>query len=206
MKKMMMLLLLLTVSSPLTLLASDYVQLQTQWAIVNYETTPTQKSASFAVLAEDAKKSVEANPDDAALRIWYGIILSSWAGADGGLGALGHVKEARRQLEKALELDASALDGSAYTSLGALYYQVPSWPLAFGDSEEAEKLLRRALEINPHGIDSNYFMGDYLLREERADEARQYLNHALEAAARPGRELADQGRREEIRQLLAQIK
>lgn len=205
MKKLMMLCLLLAISSPLTLMASDYVQLQTQWAIVNYDTAPDDKSASFAVLAEDAKKSVEANPNDASLRIWYGIILSSWAGADGGLGALGHVKEARKQLEKALVLDPSALEGSAFTSLGALYYQVPSWPLAFGDKEEAERLLRHALEVNPHGIDSNYFMGDYLLREKRYDEARQHLNHALEAAPRPGRELADQGRREEIRQLLAQI-
>ena len=205
MKKLMMLCLLLTISSPLTLMASDYVQLQTQWAIVNYDTAPDDKSASFAVLAEDAKKSVEANPNDASLRIWYGIILSSWAGADGGLGALGHVKEARKQLEKALVLDPSALEGSAFTSLGALYYQVPSWPLAFGDKEEAERLLRHALEVNPHGIDSNYFMGDYLLREKRYDEASQHLNHALEAVPRPGRELADQGRREEIRQLLAQI-
>lgn len=205
MKKLLMFLLLITVVSPFKLMASDYVQLQTQWAIVNYDTAPAQKSASFAVLAADAKKSVEASPDDAALRIWYGIILSSWAGVDGGLGALGHVKEARKQLEKALALDPSALEGSAFTSLGALYYQVPSWPLAYGDKEEAERLLRHALEVNPHGIDSNYFMGDYLLREKRSDEARQYLNHALEAAPRPGRELADQGRREEIRQLLAQL-
>lgn len=205
MKKVLMFLLLITVVSPFRLMASDYVQLQTQWAIVNYDTAPEHRSASFAVLAADAKKSVEASPDDAALRIWYGIILSSWAGVDGGLGALGHVKEARKQLEKALALDPSALEGSAFTSLGALYYQVPSWPLAYGDKEEAERLLRHALEVNPHGIDSNYFMGDYLLREKRSDEARQYLNHALEAAPRPGRELADQGRREEIRQLLAQL-
>jgi tetratricopeptide (TPR) repeat protein len=206
MKKVMMLLLFVVFSGPLTLMASDYVQLQTQWAIVNYDTDPEHKSASFSALAADAKKSVETKPDDPELRIWYGIILSSWAGADGGLGALGHVKEARKQLEKALALNPAALEGSAFTSLGALYYQVPSWPLAFGDKEEAERLLRHALEVNPHGIDSNYFMGDYLLREKRTEEARQYLSRALEAAPRPGRELADQGRREEIRQLLAQIK
>lgn len=92
----------------------------------------------------------------------------------------------------------------AYTSLGALYYQVPGWPLSFGDDDRAEHYLRRGLAVNPEGLDSLYFWGDYLHEQGRDEEARKALRQALAAAPRPGRERADAGRREEIRRLLAE--
>jgi hypothetical protein len=70
--------------------------------------------------------------------IWEGIINSSWAGAIGGLGALGKVKAAKASLEQAMKLDPNALQGSAYTSLGTLYDQVPGWPIGFGDADKAD--------------------------------------------------------------------
>ena len=97
--------------------------------------------------------------------IWAAIVKSSWAGAKGGLGALSLVKTAKRQLEQAIRQNPSALDGSAYTSLGSLYYQVPGWPVGFGDKAKAEQLLKQALAFNPNGIDPNFFYGDYLLEE-----------------------------------------
>lgn len=185
--------------------AADFETLQSEWAIANYQTASNRQSEVFEALAQRAEQVVASQPDSAENHIWYGIILSSWAGVDGGLGALSRVKEARRQLESALELDETALQGSAYTSLGALYYQVPSWPIAFGNKKEAEKLLRKALQINPDGIDSNYFLGDYLVQEKRYDEARVVLQKALAAKPRPGRELADRGRRAEIEALLSKL-
>jgi len=205
MKKVSLLLSLLMLCHSAGVSAADYEKLQSDWAVVNYQTPNERQGDAFESLADEAEKLVAANPANAEARIWYGIILSSWAGADGGLGALSRVKEARRQLEAALELDDTALQGSAYTSLGALYYQVPSWPLAFGNKKEAEKLLRKALELNPNGIDSNYFMGDYLFREERKQEARVVLQKALAATPRAGREVADQGRRVEIESLISQL-
>jgi len=127
------------------------------------------------------------------------------AGAKGGLGALGLVKEAKAELETALRLDPQALDGSAYTSLGSLYYQVPGWPVGFGDDAQAEKLLKQALAINPGGIDPNYFYGDFLARQKRYAEARTALERALAAPDRPGRASADAGRRAEARRLLEQV-
>ena len=47
------------------------------------------------------------------------------------------------------------LDGSAYNSLGVLYYKVPGWPVGFGDKAKARELLQKALAINPKGIDAN---------------------------------------------------
>jgi Tfp pilus assembly protein PilF len=136
------------------------------------------------------------------LRVWHGIVLATYAAAKGGLGALDLVKQAKAELEQAIKLDAQVLGGSAYTSLGSLYHQVPGWPFGFGDDDKAEALLKQALAINPDGIDPNYLYGDFLLRKKRYKEARTYLEKTLRAADRPGRAVADEGRRAETRELL----
>ena len=185
--------------------AASLAELQQRWAEINYTLPPGEQAAAFSRLGDQAEQLVERYPDAAELHIWVGIIRSTEAGASGGLGALGLVKQAKKELETALELNPLALDGSAYTSLGALYYQVPGWPLRFGDEQKAEWHLQRALAINPEGIDSLYFWGDYLHEQGRDAEARQALERALMAAPRLGRELADSGRRDDIRQLMSEL-
>ena len=144
----------------------------------------------------------EALPGRAEPLVWEGIIVSSLAGERGGLGALSLVKQAKALYEAAIQIDGNALDGSAYNSLGVLYYKVPGWPVGFGDKAKARELLRKALAINPKGIDPNFFYGEYLVETRQPQEAVTYLERALQAPPRPGRELADTGRREEARQLL----
>ena len=144
-------------------------------------------------------------PNSAESWIWSGIIKSTYAGAKGGLGALSLAKESKADLEKAMSLNDHALEGSAYTSLGTLYYSVPGWPVGFGDDDKAEELLQKALALNPNGIDSNYFYGSYLINEKRYDEARQFLHKAQMAPPRPDRQLADEGRQQEILDALAGI-
>ena len=179
--------------------------LQSRWAEINYQVPAAQREAEFAKLAAEADTLVRSNPQDAEFYIWRGIILSTYAGAKGGLGALDLVKQSKASLEQAVALDPKALEGSAYTSMGALYYQVPGWPIGFGDDEQAEKLLKQALQLNPNGIDPNYFYGDFLYRQKRYSEAKLALEKAQAATARPGREVADRGRQAEIAALLAKV-
>ena len=180
--------------------------LQERWAEINYQLPKAQREKAFASLSQQAQKAVAAEPNAAELQIWNGIILSTYAGAKGGLGALGLVKQAKASLEQGLALDPKALSGSAYTSLGSLYYQVPGWPVGFGDDEKAEAMLKQALAINPDGIDPNYFYGDYLARAKRFAEAKAALEKALQAPARPDRLSADAGRKQEIQTLLNTVK
>ncbi|BAW21381.1 hypothetical protein PPUJ13061_50100 [Pseudomonas putida] len=91
-------------------------------------------------------------------------------------------KQSRTDLEKALQLDPDALQGSAYTSLAALYDRVPGWPIGFGDAQKADELLRQALLINPDGIDSLYFWGDHLAREGKYAEAYGAHGYRVESA------------------------
>lgn len=184
---------------------NDLLVIQTQWATANYELKDKAKLKAFSHLAEQAHDFVKANPNKAEPLIWEAIVRSTWAGAKGGLGALSLVKEAKALLEKAIAIDPNALDGSAYTSLGSLYYQVPGWPIGFGDEEKAERYLKQALTMNPQGIDPNYFYADYLKEAGNKMEAKRYFEKALAAPERTNRSLADAGRRNEIKNKLAEL-
>lgn len=183
----------------------ELARLQERWAQINYELPEARREAAFEQLASQAEAATRRNPDSAELKSWQGIILSTWAGAKGGLGALGLAKRARTAFEESLALDPQALDGSAYTSLATLYYQVPGWPIGFGDKAKAAELFDQALRLNPNGLDSNYFHADFLFREGHYREARAALEKALAAPDRPDRALADAGRREEAQRLLQRV-
>lgn len=185
----------------------DAVQeLQQGWETVRYQTSPSEREQRFEALATRARELSASLQGQAEPLIWEGIIVSSLAGEKGGLGALPLVNQAKGLYEAALRIDPKALDGSAYNSLGVLYYKVPGWPIGFGNKTKADDLLRQALTINPNGIDPNFFYAEYLIETKRPSEAVVYLERALKAPARPGRSLADTGRREEARQLLEKIK
>jgi len=181
-------------------------ELQRDWEVIRYQAPAGEREKRFESLSAKAHKVAETYPGRSEPLIWEGIIVSSWAGEKGGIGALSLVKQAKADYEQAIQIDAKALDGSAYNSLGVLYYKVPGWPLGFGDKAKAKELLQKALALNPNGIDPNFFYAEYLVETKKADEAVAYLEKALNAPARPGRQIADAGRRDEIRALLAKIK
>ena len=177
-------------------------EIQHDWEQIRYQAPAKQREARFEQLAGKAHQASEQFAGRPEPLIWEGIVLSSWAGEKGGLGALGLVKQAKALYENAISIDPHALDGSAYNSLGVLYYKVPGWPIGFGDKAKAEVNLRKALEINPNGIDPNFFYGEFLFEQKRAAEALPFLEKALAAPPRPGRQIADAGRRDEARELI----
>lgn len=183
----------------------DVAKLQHEWERIKYQTPQAEQEKGYEQLVKEADKAVAQNPNRAETLIWHGIIDASYAGAKGGLGALSLAKSAKSAFEQALEIDPNALSGSAYTSLGSLYYQVPGWPIGFGDDKKALTFLKKGLAANPDGIDPNYFYGDFLFRAGDLDNAERVLRKALQAAPRNGRKISDEGRRNEINQLLDKI-
>ena len=180
--------------------------LQKQWAQINYQVpSKEEKIKAFRILEASAQGFIDEHPTRAELKIWKAIILSTDAGVVNGLSSLGMLKQAKKLLIESIEVDASALSGSAYTSLASLYYQAPGWPLSFGNKKKAQNYFAKALQINPMGIDPNYFYGDFLYQKKNYEESQIYLNKALLAQPRLGRELADEGRRQEIRAVLAKV-
>lgn len=180
------------------------LDIQQAWARINYSAASSDRKADeFGRLADQAAVLCSTHPGRAEPMVWHGIVLSSQAGAQGGLGALSLAKEARQVLEASLKIDPAALGGSAHTSVGTLYHKVPGFPIGFGDDDKARKHLQAALKINPTGIDPNYFYAEFLLDEGEKALALEHLQRAQNAPARPGREAADAGRRQDIAALRA---
>ena len=206
-----------TVVAPLTLagmlwaapvfaeMTPDVISIQTQWAEINYKLDQDDQEDRYQALLSECEQLTEPKQASVESVIWCGIVKSTYAGYAGGLGALKYAKMARHDFERAIELDGQALHGSAYTSLGTLYSKVPGWPLGFGDDKKAKKMLQTGVELNPEGIDSNYFYAEFLFEEGEKEPALEYLERAQQAAPRPGRETADAGRRAEIDALRKEI-
>lgn len=180
--------------------------IQHDWETIRYQAPAGEREKRFEALAAKAHQLSESQPGRSEPLIWEGIVLSSWAGEKGGLGALNLAKQAKALYEKALQIDGSALEGSAYNSLGVLYYKVPGWPLGFGDKAKAREMLQKALAISPRSIDANYFYAEYLVETDQGAQAAPYLERVLQAPPRPGRNLADTGRKEEAQALLARLR
>ncbi len=208
MKKILVFIFILSPIMAMADWVDDMKLMQNQWAKFNYLTSKSSKQEGLEQLLDIANEKLAIYPDQPEILIWHAIIEASYAGSLSAINptALGYVKSAKKHLEEAIEIDGDVLDGSAYTSLGSLYYQVPGWPIGFGDSDKANEYLKKGLALNPNGIDSNFFYADFLIDKGEIEEARAYLTNARKAPSRPGREDADQGRRIEVLQLIEKIK
>lgn len=182
-------------------LDASIIKLQHAWAKINYQTPEKEREAALKKLSDEAHQVSAANPGRPEPLIWEGIITSTLAKYQSTFVAGGTAKAARDLLLAAEKIDPNALEGSALTSLGSLYYKVPRF-VSFGDHDKARDYLERALKINPNGIDPNYFYAEFLL--ERGDQAKalEHFRKAQNAPARPGREDADAGRKAEIQAYL----
>ncbi len=179
--------------------------MQHRWAVANYVLSEKEKNSAFIELLSSVDTYQQAYSDSAAVWIWGAIIKSTYAGVKGGLGALKYAKASKADLEKAIQMDDQALSGSAYTSLGTLYFKVPGWPIGFGNKSKADELLKQALVLSPNGIDSNYFYGEFLYEQHHYAQAKLHLLKAQDAKPRAKRPIADAGRQREILMLLTKV-
>jgi tetratricopeptide (TPR) repeat protein len=201
MKNMMLLLGFIALSTPAFAdekLDLEISKIQHDWAKANYQTPKDAQEDAFKALSEKAHQITTSYENAPEAMIWEGISYSGYAKAKGGIGALKFAEKARDLLLASEKANPNALQGSAYTSLGSLYYKVPGWPIGFGDKKKARTYLEKALQVNPSGIDSNYFYADFLSEQGEYTKAVEYYKKALAASARPGREDADSGRKKEV--------
>lgn len=192
--------------SPVPPVESAVGQLQREWETIRYQKAASDREKWFEGLATKAHMVSETYEGRAEPLIWEGIVLGSLAEQKGGLSALPLLKQARSRFEQALQINDQALEGSAYTGLGVLYYKAPGWPLSFGDKAQARALLTKALSLQPRGLDPNYFYAEYLVESRQQAQALPYLQKALSAPDDPGRPLTNAARRQEARALLDRIR
>jgi len=175
--------------------------LQAEWAIANYKTAENDKEAAFKALVDKAAALNAKHGQRAEPKIWEAIIRAGYAGAMGGLSsmtnAMPQMEKGRDLLLEAEKIDATAMDGAIYTTLGSFHYMTPGWPVGFGDDDKAEAYLTKAIEVAPDDMDANYFTGDYWLEEKKYKKAIPYLEKVLSLPAVEGRPIYSEGRKSE---------
>lgn len=174
-------LLLFTSISFADTLDDELLTIQDEWAQIHYKYPQNEKRDAFARLLKQATALAVKYPGRAEPIIIQATLVLSRASTEKTFSALKSVREGRKLLNKAIVLNPAARHGSALVTLGTLYYRVPGWPIAFGNDKKAEKLLLSALEINPHGIDTNYYYGHFLLSQDKPVAAVHYLQKAINA-------------------------
>jgi tetratricopeptide (TPR) repeat protein len=180
----------------------DVAVLRQHWAELKYEhANDRDRVAAAETLEREAAAVAEREPSPAALLLQANILCLTAAFMHSS-ASLAKVRTARDVLVRAERADPNIPEVLA--ALGSIYYEVPNWPIGFGDRKKAEEYLHRAIALDPDGRDTNYFMGDFLLETGRAGQAGAYLEHAL-AAPQQGT-VFDRGRREEIAKDLLKVR
>ena len=181
----------------------ELISIQREWAAANYSSARnSNRREAFEALVEHSADFAERYSSEVEAIAWDGIILSTYAGEVSAFSAMKYARAARERLHQAEAMDGTALSGGVYASLGALYSKVPGGIMGFGDDEIAEDYFKKALTIDAANIDSNYFYGEFLLDQGRADEALLYLARAIEAPVVASRPVFDAERRAEARALI----
>ena len=135
-----------------------------------------------------------AAPRDVGLLSWRAVALAAEADATDGPRALLTAGRAKRLLDAAIMLRPDGeIRGMLEATLGALYFQVPGFPLGFGDSAAAEAHFRASLIADPTSPESLFYFGDFLLAQHRDEEAVASFRKALRGLPRAGRPIGDAG-------------
>ncbi len=187
-------------------LSASLSSIESEWAHIYYNTSKFQQDAAFNELAKKTEALCIQYPHDPEPLFWKAVIIASHAELEDGFTALKSVNTAKDLLIETLKRNPTTANGSAYVTLGTLYYMVPRWPIGFGDYEKAEQMFKAALKINPNAIDANYFYGDFLLSTNKPKEAQTFFETAIKLTARQGQSFADQKLQEEAKLALMNAK
>lgn len=148
---------------------------------------PAERAALLALGLERADAAVQADPRDAAAHLAVFCNLGKRLRTRGGWGlltAFGDLRRARKAVDAALAL-APDYPG-ALAGKGQMLAELPRW--LGGDRQEAERLLRRAVAIEPHDARMRLMLADILRAAGQRDEARAHALAALGTLERDGSE------------------
>ncbi len=187
-------------------LPNTVTEMRTELDVVNFDLKDKKgRIERLKILLPHAEDLAKKNEDNAGFQMMAGFYNAQYAGYTGGVGALKYAKAARKYLEKSTEIDPSLYGASAHSVLGTIYYQVPGWPIGFGDKKKALKNYQTALQLSPNGMDANFTYGEYLFAEKKYTEAKTYFEKAKLAPPRKERPKADVYAHETLQKYIAEI-
>jgi tetratricopeptide (TPR) repeat protein len=177
-----------------------------RWAKIKFDPQLNNHIEALESLSSEIDRLAQDQPANAESMVWHAVVLSTLAEEREGVAGLALAKRAKKLLEQAELIDPEVLNGSLYTILGSLYYQVPGYPVGFGNGEKAEHYLLKALDINPDSINANFHYGDFLLHNKRYKPAIAAFEKVLSLPPRDGNMVVDTGFKREAEAALTKAK
>lgn len=173
-------------------------------------TDKKQKEAIFSKGKEIGEKLIKKYPKSAPVVFEYVCIIGLWADVSGVMqaawdGVLGKMKDQTEQLYK---LDETYAGAAGPMILGLLYAEAPYVPLflTWPNNDKAKELMEKALKIAPDEFGNNYHYAELMVKLDKPEVAKKYLNHVLEMPPRPRLLLEDMQYQADAKNLLAKIK
>lgn len=190
-KLIFVVLLLLSTQCLAESLEDSLKNIEAEWASIYYSFPKSKQEPAFARLLDKTANLAWQYPNAAEPLFWQAVVKATYADHQDAFSALSAINEARDLLIKAIKINPETMSGSAYVTLGTLYYMVPKWPVSFGDDDAAKQMLETALKINPDSIDANYFYGEFLMLHNKPNDAATYFEKATAIPARAEQLYAD---------------
>ncbi|HEY3346507.1 MAG TPA: hypothetical protein VGK71_02680 [Nitrospirota bacterium] len=157
--------------------------LMTQLARAYYLMGEAEKKGGagwFDKAVSAADLALKSAPDDSKAAYWRSMALLRKSDLDGGLSALGWVKDALKGLAAVAATDPSYDYAGAYRSMGKVLIEAPGWSF-IGDKKKGLAYLEKAKEIAPGFPMNRLYLAQAYQKNGMKDKARAEAGQVLNA-------------------------
>ena len=122
-------------------------------------------------------------PKNYDAQIWSIMIRFKYLVADSMIPPLGKIEKVARQLERLVKRNPKRAKG--YLLLGAIYRELPGWPVSIGNEEHSLKLLKQGLPYAKKNAEYLLEVAASYAALDRDDEARVTYQEAIRGKGPP---------------------
>jgi hypothetical protein len=171
---------------------------------VRFDTSNDEaRSKALTTLIQRAASLAKQHPSRGEPLAWKGIVEADLSARE---RSLGQAKNARKTLEASLAILPNSSAPDAYSTLGAMYANMPGFPLAFGDKKKARVHFQQCLTLDAKHVGCNINYASLLLKQEDFAGAIKHANAGIAGLPRPGRDKADKASRGSAETIITKAK
>ena len=153
------------------------------------ETDKEKRIEKYQRAIDAAEQATKVNPKSASGHFWRAAAIGRQGLDKGVLKALNNASTMRDSLEITIEKNEKIERGAAHRALGRLYYELPGFPLSFGNNKKALEHLEKAYAIGPQEPANNAYYAQMLVKNGKKDEAKKYIDYVLAYPVKPEHKL-----------------
>ena len=151
--------------------------------------TPEEESQYYQEAIDVSRQASKLHPGKPGPHYWLGMACGLMGAANGGIGALPYIDEAKQQMAKVMKLDPDYDYGGAYRILGRMYALLPG--IVGGDYDKAEQMLSKACKIGPQYLLNHLYLADVYIHTDRPNKAEKVLQQVVNTSTMSGLEPED---------------